>query len=121
MIMPFLPKRGRTVAHVIATFQAFALAVFLMESDAHGSWPSAAKMPSRDNSLVASTDDLETRSISQDADDLDGQQQDEGGLIIMIFAGVHLGYGFPLKPGQNHFPHLSTIPGYSLIRSPPIS
>jgi hypothetical protein len=116
MVMLFLPKRG----HVAAIFQAFALSVFLMQSDSYGSLPSAANVPSRDDSLVACTDDVETDSVSQDADDLHGRQ-DDSGLIIPIFAGVQSGNGFLLKTSQNPLAHLSTIPGYSLIRSPPIS
>jgi hypothetical protein len=119
MVMLFAPKRRRSGARIVATFQAFALAALLLGIRPHGSLASAENVSGPEDSLVASTDYL-LINADQAAKDVQGQQS-ESGLATEVFDTAKIDHGFPLKPSHNQFAHRSAISGSSLIRSPPFA
>ena len=117
--MLFSPKRRRSSACAIATFQAFALAALFLGIRPHGSLTSAENVSSRERSLVTSADYLEVISINRTQTAIDGQQA-ESGLANKVLDIAKVDRGFLLNQSDNSSSYRSMVSGFSLIRSPPL-
>ena len=103
---------------MLATLQAFALAIFFLGIRPQASLAFRYNQP-RQGTLVTPAEYVESISISQTTKGLDGQQA-QSGLATKIFDAVQIDHGLPLSLSHDQFSHRSAISGSSLIRSPPI-
>ena len=117
--MLFAPRSRRRCARIVATFQVIALAALLFGIRPHRSLASAGKVPSRESSLVTSTDYFEIISITRTRTVIDGQQA-ESGLATKVLDTAKIDHAFLFSPSDIPFGYRSVISGSSLIRSPPI-
>jgi hypothetical protein len=117
MLLP--PKRGGDGARGIAAFQAFALAAFLVGIRPHGSLASAGDFPSRQRSLVTSTDHVETVTISRGSKASDGHPSGSA-LATEAFNYKKADDVFDPSPYYAERAYRRAIFLSSLIRSPPV-